>query len=88
MAAHTVKIAVSLPKEEFRAVEKFRRQLKKSRSAVIADAIRHWLKAQREAEDVRRYIEGYRKYPETEEEMAGVDQIARQLLAEIEWEEK
>lgn len=87
MASQTVKIAVSLPKAEFRAVEKWRRELKKSRSAVIADAIRHWLKAQQEAEDVRRYIEGYRKYPETEEEMAVCEKAAVEVLAETEWEE-
>lgn len=88
MPAQTVKVAISLPKDEFRAIEKRRRQLKQNRSAVIAEAIRHWLKAQQEAEDVQRYIKGYKKYPETEEEMAACEQMAQQLLADVEWEEK
>ncbi|MCX8102821.1 MAG: ribbon-helix-helix domain-containing protein [Candidatus Bipolaricaulota bacterium] len=88
MPAQTVKIAISLPKDEFRAIEKRRRQLKQTRSAVIAEAIRQWLKAQQEAEDVRRYIEGYLKYPETEEEMAACESMSEQLLAHVEWEEK
>ncbi len=87
MPAQTVKIAISLPKEEFRAVEKRRRQLKQSRSAVIAEAIRNWLKAQREAEDVRRYIESYQKYPETEKEITDVGAISSIALADEEWEE-
>lgn len=87
MPAQTVKVAISLPKEEFRALEKRRRQLKQSRSAVIAKAIRHWLKAQQEAEDVQRYVEGYQKYPETEEEMAEAATLARMALADVEWEE-
>nr|BAL56657.1 ribbon-helix-helix protein, copG family protein [uncultured Acetothermia bacterium]BAL59326.1 ribbon-helix-helix protein, copG family protein [Candidatus Acetothermum autotrophicum] len=87
MPAQTVKVAISLPKEEFRALEKRRRQLKQSRSAVIAKAIRHWLKAQQEAEDVQRYVEGYQKYPETEEEMAEAAALARMALADVEWEE-
>nr|BAL56858.1 ribbon-helix-helix protein, copG family protein [uncultured Acetothermia bacterium] len=87
MPAQTVKVAISLPKEEFRALEKRSRQLKQSRSAVIAKAIRHWLKAQQEAEDVQRYVEGYQKYPETEEEMAEAAALARMALADVEWEE-
>lgn len=87
MPAQTVKVAISLPKEEFRALEKRRRQLKQSRSAVIAKAIRQWLKAQQEAEDVQRYVEGYQKYPETEEEMAEAAALARMALADVEWEE-
>ncbi len=88
MSAQTIKVAISLPKEEFRALEKRRRQLKQSRSAVIAEAIRQWLKAQQESEDIRRYIKGYQRHPETEEEFAGFDEIAQQLLADTEWEEK
>lgn len=79
MPAQTVKIAISPPKDEFRAIEKRRRQLKQSRSAVIAEAIRHWLKAQ---------AEGYKKYPETEEEMATCEQMAQRLLADVEWGDK
>lgn len=87
MAAQTVKVAVSLPKEEFRAIERLRRQLKKSRSALVAEAIRYWLKAQREAEEVRRYIEGYQKYPEAEEEIQEAAAMARMALASEEWKE-
>ncbi len=88
MTAQMIKIAVSIPKKEFLAVERLRRELKTSRSAVIAEAIRHWLRAhQQETEDVQRYIEGYQSYPETEEEYSGFEHIACQALAHEPWEE-
>ena len=91
MASQTIKVEVSLPKEEFQAVEKLRRQMKKSRNAVIAEAIHHWLRTKRdvdqEAEDIRRYIEGYKKYPETEEEIMEAATISHIALADEEWKE-
>ncbi len=88
MPVQTIKVAISLPKEEFRALEKRRRKLKQTRSAVVTEAIRYWLKAQEEAEDVRRYIEGYQKHPETKEEMVFCEKAGVEVLAETVWEEK
>jgi len=87
MAIRTVKVAVSLPKEQFEQLERLRKQLKLSRSALVSQAIRQFLKIHREEEDIRRYIEGYRKYPETEEELAEAAALARLALAAEEWEE-
>ncbi len=61
----TVKVAVSLPKEEFRLVERRRRQLKLTRSAVVARAIAEWLHASEEDRRIRQYVEGYRRHPES-----------------------
>jgi len=88
MAAQTVKVAVSLPQEEFRAVERLRKKLEISRSALITEAIRYWLEAKQKEEDIRRYIEAYQKHPETPEEYAGFEEIARGVLASEEWEEQ
>jgi metal-responsive CopG/Arc/MetJ family transcriptional regulator len=82
MAAQTVKVAVSLPEEQFREIESLRKRLKLSRSALIAQAIQQLLKAYQEEEDVRRYIAGYQKHPETEEEIAEATALARQGLAQ------
>lgn len=87
MAARTVKVAVSLPKEQFSQVEQLCRELGISRSALIAQAIRQFVEARRKEEDIRRYIEGYQRYPETSKEYAGFEELARGVLASEEWEE-
>lgn len=61
----TVKVAVSLPKEAFRLVERRRRHLKLSRSAAVARAIAEWLHASEDDQRVRRYVEGYHRHPES-----------------------
>jgi|GEM_PF-680732 len=81
-----VKIAVSLPKEQFEQIESLCRQLKLSRSALASQAIYQFLKACQEEEDIRRYIEGYRKHPETEKELAEAAALAQLVLVAEEWE--
>ena len=87
MAARTVKVAVSLPKEQFRHLEQLRRELGVSRSALVAQMIGQFAEARQKEEDIRRYIEGYRKQPETPEEYAGCVQLARRVLVSEGWEE-
>lgn len=61
----TVKVAVSLPKEQFRLAEKLRRLLHVSRSAMVQEALTQWLKTLEEKEAVRRYVEGYQRHSES-----------------------
>jgi metal-responsive CopG/Arc/MetJ family transcriptional regulator len=58
------KIAVSLPADTFRSLEKARGQLGKSRSEVVAAAITDWLRGLDANEARRRYVEGYLRVPE------------------------
>ena len=53
--ATTAKVAVSLPDELFRALESARRRARKTRSAVVQEALRDWLRRQARAELVRDY---------------------------------
>jgi len=85
MAKFAIKVAVSIPKDLYQALERARKKNGKSRSAVVQDALRHWLNQQREAEMVRQYVEGYRRMPETEEETAWVDAVSRRALLTEEW---
>lgn len=81
--ASTIKVAVSLPKEEFQAVEKVRKKLGRSRSSLVAEAIHAWLEEQQNQEKVRRYIAGYMRHPETVKELTEATTIAEKaLLAE------
>ena len=75
MPGKSVKIAISLPREAYRAMEGVRRRRKTTRSALVAEAIEQWLSALEREEDVQRYIEAYTRMPESPEEVA----LSRQL---------
>lgn len=77
----TVKVAVSLPKEEFRLVERRRRQLKLSRSAAVARAIAQWLHASEEDQRVRQYMEGYRRSPESTKGWKALERVQAEGVA-------
>ena len=87
MPVKTVKVAVSLPLEAFRQVEKVRKQLRLSRSAVISGALNRWLAVSHEQEKIRAYVEGYRRSPETAREQKLFESLAGEVLAAEEWKE-
>jgi metal-responsive CopG/Arc/MetJ family transcriptional regulator len=64
------KIAISLPHKTFVALEKKRRELNKTRSAIVSEAIDAWLTGSTLSEEERRYIAGYLSRPETEQDAA------------------
>ena len=79
------KVAVSIPEELYRAVERARKRHRKSRSAVMQDALRHWLRHEAEIALVREYENGYRRRPESRREVAAAETAAKHLLASEEW---
>jgi metal-responsive CopG/Arc/MetJ family transcriptional regulator len=87
MSIKTVKVAVSLPVEEYRQVEKARKQRRISRSAIISEAIKHWIAANREQEKIHAYVEGYQRLPETARELKLFESLAGEVLAAEEWKE-
>ncbi|OGB90089.1 MAG: hypothetical protein A3G35_11185 [candidate division NC10 bacterium RIFCSPLOWO2_12_FULL_66_18] len=74
MARSAVKVAISLPPEDFQEMERLRRKFKASRSAVVRQALRTYFQLRRQQALVRQYVEGYRKYPESPGELAGFEQ--------------
>ncbi|TMQ14740.1 MAG: ribbon-helix-helix protein, CopG family [Deltaproteobacteria bacterium] len=58
------KIAVTVPTETYAVVERLRRRLGKSRSAVVALALEEWIRSMDMSDADRRYIEGYLRFPE------------------------
>jgi metal-responsive CopG/Arc/MetJ family transcriptional regulator len=68
--AAAVKIAVSIPADLYRAVERVRKERAQSRSAVVQEALRAWLGSVTRADLVREYEDGYREHPETKGETA------------------
>jgi metal-responsive CopG/Arc/MetJ family transcriptional regulator len=85
MARGAAKVAVSIPGGLFRAVEQARKKHGKSRSAVMQEALRHWLTRQSEAVLVREYEEGYRRKPESRREVKAAKAAAVRLLSTEEW---
>jgi hypothetical protein len=71
-APQFTKIAVTVPTETYAVVERLRRRLGKSRSAVVALALEEWVRGVDLAEADRRYVEGYRRTPEALDEIGAV----------------
>jgi metal-responsive CopG/Arc/MetJ family transcriptional regulator len=85
MAGKAVKVAITLPHQEFREVEVIRRRMKTSRSAVILRALESWLAARRELELDREYRQAYRRRPETKAEIEAQRALVSRMLASEEW---
>jgi metal-responsive CopG/Arc/MetJ family transcriptional regulator len=85
MASVATKIAVSIPRSLYQAVERVRKVSGKSRSALIQAALRHWLECQAQAALVREYEAGYRRTPEGHREVKAAEAAAVRLLATEDW---
>jgi metal-responsive CopG/Arc/MetJ family transcriptional regulator len=81
----TAKIAVSLPVDLYRAVERIRKTTRQPRSALFQEALRYWLEHQREQALTRRYESGYRLHPEGPAEIRRAEAAAVELMASQEW---
>ncbi len=82
------KIAISLPEEVLRAVEKERLASGVSRSEFFRRAVEEHLRRAREREDVEQYIRAYQECPETIEETELVEATLHYAFAENPWEEE
>nr|MBU1327697.1 hypothetical protein [Candidatus Omnitrophota bacterium] len=82
MPNNTVKIAISLPKQEYQFIEKFRKRLGISRSAMIDKAISFWLKRQQDEELIKEYEDSYKKKPENVSEIIALEKAGLEALSE------
>jgi Arc/MetJ-type ribon-helix-helix transcriptional regulator len=80
------KVAVSIPPSLFEAAEAERRRTGETRSELVQRAVELLLARRRLEEDERRYIEGYRKYPETDEEVEIINAAGLAVLATQPWD--
>ena len=83
----TAKIAISLPEELLKGIDKEREVSGENRSQFFRRAIEAFLCQQREREAVEQYIRGYQQYPETEDEIAMAVSTLRAALAENPWDD-
>jgi Ribbon-helix-helix protein, copG family len=68
----SAKVAVSMPADTLRAIERERRRLGLSRSAVFQEAALIWIQQNVIDADEKRYVEGYLRQPEGTDESAAV----------------
>ncbi len=68
MTVKTVKVTVHLPIETYRHVEKRRKELRLSRSAVISKALECCFATEHEQEKISTDVSGYQQFPKTERE--------------------
>ena len=85
MAVRAVKVAITIPQEEYRQVEAIRKRTRSSRSRVILRALESWLAARRELELDRRYREAYRRRPETKAQIEAQRALVSRILATEDW---
>ncbi len=83
---NSAKFAVSLPWREFQEMERIRKKAGLSRSAFVLRTFQSWKAAQRKAELVRIYEEGYRKMPEDSSFAEALAGTAADVLRDEDWE--
>jgi metal-responsive CopG/Arc/MetJ family transcriptional regulator len=58
------KVAVTIPIETLKALDRERHRIGASRSSLVASAIRQWLLTRASSSDEERYVLGYLRLPE------------------------
>lgn len=69
-------IQVVIDQKLLRATDKAARRAGKNRSALVRDALRYYLKDTRIQELERLEREGYQRYPDTEDDLQGWEEVA------------
>lgn len=80
-----MKIAISLPKEEFLFIENLKHKLKISRSKLVQQAIDFWIQYRRQKEVITKYESGYRKKPEKLSSIAHMEKTQYEALSNERW---
>ena len=81
----SAKIAISLPAEDLRRIEKIRKESGIKRSVLIDAAIRFWLDDREKGKMIERYEEGYRRHPESVDDIKAMEQLSADAFAEEGW---
>ena len=85
MEERATKIAISLPRDTFKEVERLRHELKLARSQAILQALKLWLRQKQERELEERYAEGYKQKPERPQEVEPLFQAGLSSFSAESW---
>ena len=70
---NTMKIAISIPKEDYYKIERIRKKLGFARSVFIDKAVKFWIEHQERQQLIKRYKEGYKNNPEDVREIEAME---------------
>ena len=79
------KIAVTIPDEQMRTLERLRRRQRLPRSRVVQHALRFYFEHAGLTEEVRAYEEGYRRKPERAADARAYLRAAAEILQSEDW---
>jgi len=80
-----VKIAISIPQEEFEALEAHRNEEGISRSKFVRKTLRFWQEEKEKERLVSIYEEGYKRIPENPREIEAWEKVSSGVFSEGEW---
>ena len=81
----TVKTAISLPKPAFDQLESIRKRTHSSRSRIILEALRAWIRMQQQAALEQRYVAGYARHPDRVADVEAFYRAGLASMAEESW---
>jgi len=81
----SVKIAISLPGEEFKELEADRNKEGISRSKFILQALKFWKEEKKKERLIRIYEEGYKNTPENLRELEAWEKTSLSVFTKGEW---
>jgi metal-responsive CopG/Arc/MetJ family transcriptional regulator len=85
MMKKSAKVAISLPENVLKAVEKQRKARGESRSEFFRRAAEKLLKQEQESKAIEKYVKGYRDIPESAAEVEIIHKTGAAALAREPW---
>jgi hypothetical protein len=86
LGTKVIKTAIAIPRSDYQRIETLRLQLGKTRSQLLLEAFRHWIHHRDQLQAERRYVEGYRRHPETPAESNAFLNAGQTLWDKESWE--
>lgn len=84
--SNTVKVAISLPSDLLAAAERARGERGETRSEFFRHAIEALLQQEERQAAIDEYVDAYRRYPESDDDIQVATQLSTDVLAQEPWE--
>jgi metal-responsive CopG/Arc/MetJ family transcriptional regulator len=79
------KIAITIPEDQMRALERLRRKRRLPRSRIVQQALRFYFAHEGLTEEAAAYEDAYRRVPEREPELQSLAALAAEALGGEDW---
>jgi metal-responsive CopG/Arc/MetJ family transcriptional regulator len=83
--SRAVKFAISIPNEDFKELEAYRKKNRMSRSRLVREAISLWKKSREMEKLIKNYEDGYRRVPENPQEIRAWEKASLASFSQEEW---